>query len=1234
MEANKVRRPFSKSKSTSRLSFNSPQQKNPDSFPLQNFFFSPKYEKLHELNKKRTGYLIKDKDKMRQTLRKKENNVSNPIDNYYFPKFHERSWWPNGEYIIKKRYNYTGIGLEHYYEKNNVQQLKVVEDKEKKEKKDADYLQDFREYYNLRKNEYIITIEHCSSCEEHKNITQHQTDTIFKELAIKYQKIIQERFPFIKVYLKPIDVEIVKNEKFRFPKVENGQPYPTYPFINNKFKQCRIGAFEIQIATKNEKDEKVVRIIHSKLKTKRFPDVNTVLKKIVSFMPKFNLKLILYDKEDYEDLEKMNNIQVNLYLCNSNVIKEVRDSTQEQVLNFISPGRRLLMLKEQKLKQEQNFNRNDVMDKTNMTGSTTNLNNLTSAYPPRIFSALPNKVRGFSASRSSSYMLRPSSTTFLKNNKNNNMIESFKYKSNQNNFGMSSIIGTDRLTNSYESFYKIGKEINNQKLLKTQRGDLIKRKFSNIDNNKLKNENSKENDEDEESSESVTVFFDDLPYDTYIIETIENSNFQGSLTLLKFNELNADNNGMVTKYIGLWHQENAILNIHLYTEKEKKVPIKKNENEKENKNENNEANTNTNKEKKIVRPPSSNQRRIMNNNNNNNNNNNENNNENYEIRIDQEPIITGSINISDADDPNSRYKVYPNKKGVYEYKTLPGEYKLEVYNEDYEKIVMKVLLKCGLNTLNIKLKQEKNCDLKIQVLEYNEYTYGNNNNVYSYYNYIHHMNNNEGNEENDKENPYKNNNNNAPEDNIYIQPVRNAEIQIFKNGNELLVEGITNKKGIMKYLVNKNENNFTIKVNKTGYFRAERFFKRNSNMTENEKGNYDCTMTFILVKIERLVELNKILFISYSNMCQKIFELDLQNYDQDRNRIQIKDMQEESGILLATFWFENRPRENDQILLEENADEKKKSIKENNTENENDNNEEEIDDFSESINYEEIMRFGFNILPEVIKEDYNKNSYEVTRVNENDLIEHLRNICCEGNVYTPNYDFHINLPKVLSKTIITNKFGQEEPNNENNENNNNTNISKKDINNKNSKVSDDNQKEDFDGIYWDLGWIDVKNKLYYETSVYFKIEYKPERLVFFEYFIDFLQIFIDKRICDQLFTFFNFDLSVLAASDRYLSKKIFEAKLTSVLDEELKNTVTEEQVKNKEVNEKHKEIQRFIQFICNILCGYDEDNNIRNDSISFSLLKKKISSNLQNFANYSADGKKENIINKNTEMIS
>ena len=1198
MEPQKSRRPISKSNSTSKLFFNSPRQRKKSPFPEQNYFYSLKFENLHEINKKRTGFLFGD-EKKRQLLRKKTNNFSNQIDNYYFPKFHQRSWWPNGEYIIKRRYNYTGIGLEHVYEKNNVEQLKTIEDKEDKEKKDADYLKDFTEYNNLKPNEYIITIEHCASCEEHKNITQHQTDTIFKELAIKYQKIIQERFPFIKVFLKPIDVEIVKNIKFRLPKVkENGKSHPPYPKINNQFKQCRIGAFEIQIATLTEKNEKLIRIIHSKLKTKKFPDVNTVLKKIVSFMPKFNLKLILYDKEDYEELEKMNNIQVNLYLCNSNIIKEVGESTQEQVLNFTSPGRRLLMLREQRLKQQQTFVKSD-----NKKGL-----NFSPISSPRITSAMPQKHRGISA-RSNSYLVRPSSTSNY--NINNKLIESSKSRiKSGNNLGLTSIInGSDKFTNSYESFYKIGKEINNNATLKSQRGALIKRKFSKIETN----ENPKENSEDEESSESVTLFFEDLPYDTYIIETIENSNFQGSLTLLKFNELNIDKNGFVTKYIGLWHQENAILNIHLYTEKEKKIPLENNGIESNN-------NIGNDDNKDIIRPSS-------------------NPNDQYEIRLEQEPIITGSINISDADDPNSRYKVYPNSKGIYEYKTIPGEYKLEVYNEDYEKIVMKILLKCGLNTINIKLKQEKYCDLKVQVLEYNEYDMVKSNNYNM--NYLSHVYGNQINNENNE----NNNNNEAMEKNnviendeekIYIQPVRNAEIQIYKNNNDLLVEGITNRKGIMKYVVEKNENNLSIKVNKNGYFRAERFFKRNSNMKENEKGNYDCTMTFILVKIERLMQLNKVIFISYSNMCRKIFDLIVQNIDEERNKWLQKDMQEESGIFLASFWYENKPREHDEILLDENAEEKKDSLKNDNNDNNNDMDNEinEEDDFSESINYEEILRFGFKIIPESIKSEDNKNSYEVTRINERDLIEYLRNICCEGNIYTPYYDFHINLPKVLSKEKITPKYELKDNNNED-ENNNNNNSNSRTINDnskaKNSRNYGETQKEEFDGIYWDLGWIDAKNNLFYETSVYFDINYMPERLVFFENFIDFLQIFIDKRICDSLFTYFNFDLSVLAASDRFLAKKIFESKVQNVLDEENKNPLTEN--KNIELNQKQKEMKKFIQFICNILCGYDEDNNIRDDSISFSLFRKKISSNLQNFANYSSEGKKENPIRQTNNDI-
>ena len=78
------------------------------------------------------------------------------------------------------------------------------------------------------------------------------------------------------------------------------------------------------------------------------------------------------------------------------------------------------------------------------------------------------------------------------------------------------------------------------------RSVLIKRKYSKVDESyKFKNQNEideDKNDEDAETSESVTLYFDDIPYDTYIIETIENSNFQGSLTLLKFNEINIYSN--------------------------------------------------------------------------------------------------------------------------------------------------------------------------------------------------------------------------------------------------------------------------------------------------------------------------------------------------------------------------------------------------------------------------------------------------------------------------------------------------------------------------------------------------------------------------------------------------------------------------------------------------------------------------------------------------------------------
>ena len=1230
-------RPMSNTSSSNRLSgFRSPKIRptSPDlkskEAPLLNYLSSPKFEKLHDNNKNGLGFFI-DKDNERQKMRKENNNFSNLIDNYYNSEIHPRSWWPNGGLIIKRRYKYTGIGLDHFYEKNNVEQLETVEDIKLKEKKDVDYLVKFQEFENIKYNEYMITIEHCASCQEHKYITQHQSDTIFKELALSYQKIIRERFPFIKVYLKPIDVEIVKNKTFVIPKVErNGGPRPKIPSLNTKFKQCRIGAFEIQIATRDEKGNLIQRIIHSKLKTKKFPDVNTVLKKIVSFMPKFKLKLILFDKEDYEEIEKMDNIQVNLYLCNSKLIQEVTDTAKMQVLNFTSPTRRLLMMKEQRFKlQQQNFMKNKNIFRKKQFFSPLSTQ--------RITSAAPKKTRGMTENNSTK-MLRPISS--MSYNFNDKFYENNKLK--QNPFWLKSEnvnnreLKENRLSfSTMEATRRICKDINIQEKLKKQKGALIKRKYSKVDESYKYNEQNliddDKNDEDAETSESVTLYFDDIPYDTYIIETIENSNFRGSLTLLRFNEIKPNKDHLITKYIGLWHQEKAILNIHLYTEKEKT------DNNIQNNGIENNYNSNIimpNQERRI-RPPSSNQRRRSPNHENN-----------SEIRYEQEPILTGSINISNAEDPNSRYKVHPNGNGIYEYKTTPGEYKLEVTNKDYEKIVMKVLLKSGLNTINIKMKQEKGCNLKIQVFEYNEYPENDSNNYYLMNNPNElepKKENKETQNENQGEEEKNSNMNKNPEDNIYIEPVRNAEIEIYKEGNELLVEGITNKKGVMKYLVDKNENNLLIKVSKSGYYRVERVFKRNNSLKENEKGNYECTMTFILVKIQRIMELNKIILISYSNTLKKIFEFDVQNVDEEKNKWIEKDMQETHGVFIATFNYEDQLKENEENQIDENDKTNKLLMENNNISNSNNNNNqneigkshEDMNDFNENITFEEIIRLGFRISLDIIKDEYMQ-SYDAIRQNDSDLIDYLRSICSDGNIYTPNYDFHINLPKVLSKGRITPKFMGENDNEENMNinsditNNINSNSFSKTINNKNNLMDDKN--EEFTGLYWDLGWIDLKNYLFYETSVYFKLEYKPERCLFFENFIDFLQIFIDQRICDSIFNFFNYEMSILAGSDRYLPKKIFESKLFYILDEDNRNNRISEQMKSNssksnsnKFNQKQIQLQKFVQFICNILCGYDEDNNIKDDSISFSLLRKKVSSNLQNFLNYSSDGKKESI---------
>ena len=121
---------------------------------------------------------------------------------------------------------------------------------------------------------------------------------------------------------------------------------------------------------------------------------------------------------------------------------------------------------------------------------------------------------------------------------------------------------------------------------------------------------------------------------------------------------------------------------------------------------------------------------------------------------------------------------------------------------------------------------------------------------------------------------------------------------------------------------------------------------------------------------------------------------------------------------------------------------------------------------------------------------------------------------------------------------------------------------------------------------WNLGWIDVKNQLFYQTNTL--TENLDDRIAHFSGWLEFLQSLIDDKIYTKLFEFFGFDKANLSNGDRLIDEEIFIQSLKA-----LKFS------KNNEDN--------ILEFIVSIF-------RHKNKVISFNLLKRKISSNLKNFS--------------------
>ena len=1042
-------------------------------------------EKYSGKEKKKTIGFFKGKEKQRQVLRKKQHPISREIDNYYNSFFHERGWWPNGLFIRKKLYYYADPGLGYFYEKNNVEQLRDLRELRNESKKHK--LKDFIEYKYLEDNQYAITIEFCSNCEEHKTHTFHSAE-LYKNYAISLQKCILLRFPFIKVILKPIDTDILKEEKFKLPKVDS-KGISKKIFVNEKFKDVRIGAFEVQISFKKDGEDLKKALLHSKLQSKQFPEITKILDKIVSYLPTFIGRIITYEKEEdknenskdnnSEELYKkglMEGLQINIYLLNNIKITKIAKDAWNDIQTQQDPHKRTMNIKEQKLRQKENMFKNDSIMKNDNNKSRP----MSSAGIGR-----------YHKSQSMKNLMRPSSSKTDLNFGNTNY-----------NFNDSSLFGSSIMYKSSMNNYILDKNIS-----KSLKGKLILTKYTN--------------------NEGI-IDIGPLPYDSYFIEVQESKQYRSVGLCLTFNTLNLKNNNYIKKYIGLFTQENSFIQLHVYE-------IKKDKNGSDDPIHIGKAKVT------LTKVTNLNSEENDENNDNNKDSNNENN--------------INSLNVQNIE---KKFEINEklNTPGIFEHTVPPGRYLLEVEKVNYETIRKFIDLEKGANSINVEMSIERCCNLHIFVYNYEKF-----------------------------------------QEESYI-PIHNVDVMIYQNSNEILEESITNNKGEVNYIVNKGEDFLTVVVSKLGYYPVQRVFIRNKDASVNENGEYEENLIFFLVKESFIIENNCMLCVTYSSFSDVNFDPNgIQISENIKNRIILScfDGQKENGIISTFIKYQTKQ--------EMNQNQIKNNINENNQENEeqqiNSNNPQENEDqqnFNQNeneeqnnINNNENMNSNDNNNLNDINNNINNNDNNINEVNNNENIEEetSNQMNDEDNTESENYDNIISLSFIIQTEALKNNNYQDKGFTMNGLERYGCQTIIYMPKNMFYITAPGYCKEGYN--FWNLGWIDVKNQLFYQSNT---LTYNlDDRILHFSSWLEFLQSLIDDKIYSKLFEFFGFDKAILLNKDRYINESLFVQCL-------------------KQLNFFKENDEDNISFITSLFKS-------NNKMISFALVKKKISSNLKNFSDES-----------------